>query len=48
MHGYNNQGQSIMVANSAVDAIVDARVHKPAIWAIFAEKDYHEILGELV
>ncbi len=42
MHRYNNQDHSMLTAKLAVEAILDGRVDKAAIWAINVDDDYHE------
>jgi protoporphyrinogen oxidase len=42
MHRYNNQDHSMLTAKLAVDAILDGKVDKAAIWAVNIDDDYHE------
>jgi protoporphyrinogen oxidase len=42
MHRYNNQDHSMLTAKLAVEAILDGRVDKAAIWAVNVDDDYHE------
>lgn len=42
MHRYNNQDHSMLTAKLAVEAILDGRVDKAAIWAVNIDDDYHE------
>jgi protoporphyrinogen oxidase len=47
MHRYNNQDHSMLAANSAVSAILNAGQGKSDIWHINAEDDYHEEIDEV-
>lgn len=42
MHQYNNQDHSMLAAMTAVDNIVAGRVDRSNIWAVNAEREYHE------
>jgi protoporphyrinogen oxidase len=42
MHRYNNQDHSMLTAKLAVDAILDGRIEKSAIWAVNIDDEYHE------
>jgi protoporphyrinogen oxidase len=42
MHRYNNQDHSMLTAKLAVEAILDGKVDKAAIWAVNVDDDYHE------
>lgn len=42
MHRYNNQDHSMLTAKLAVEAILDGKVDKGAIWAVNIDDDYHE------
>jgi hypothetical protein len=42
MHRYNNQDHSMLVAMAAVDNIIAGVTDKSNLWAVNAEKDYHE------
>ena len=42
MHRYNNQDHSMLTAKLAVDAILDGKVGKAAIWNVNIDDDYHE------
>lgn len=42
MHRYNNQDHSMLTAKLAVEAILDGKVDKTAIWAVNIDDDYHE------
>lgn len=42
MHRYNNQDHSMLTAKLAVEAILDGKVGKAAIWAVNIDDDYHE------
>lgn len=42
MHRYNNQDHSMLTAKLAVEAILDGKVGKSAIWAVNIDDDYHE------
>jgi protoporphyrinogen oxidase len=42
MHRYNNQDHSMLTAMMAVDAIIEGRTDKSAIWEVNTETDYHE------
>lgn len=42
MHRYNNQDHSMLTAKLAVEAILEGKVGKDAIWAINVDDDYHE------
>lgn len=42
MHRYNNQDHSMLTAKLAVEAILDGKVDKAAIWAVNINDDYHE------
>ena len=42
MHRYNNQDHSMLTAKLAVEAILDGKVDKAAIWAVNIDDDYHE------
>jgi protoporphyrinogen oxidase len=46
MHRYNNQDHSMLAADCAVSAIVNAGSGKSEIWHINAEDAYHEEIGE--
>ncbi len=46
MHRYNNQDHSMLTAKLAVEAILDGKVDKAAIWAVNVDDDYHEERGE--
>jgi protoporphyrinogen oxidase len=45
MHRYNNQDHSMLTAKLAVEAILDGKVDKAAIWAVNVDDDYHEEAG---
>jgi protoporphyrinogen oxidase len=47
MHRYNNQDHSMLAANSAVNCILNFGDGKSQIWAINAEDEYHEEIGEV-
>jgi protoporphyrinogen oxidase len=47
MHRYNNQDHSMLAANGAVDAILNAGKGKSEIWRVNAEDDYHEEIDEV-
>jgi protoporphyrinogen oxidase len=47
MHRYNNQDHSMLAANSAVNSILNFGAGKSEIWAINAEDEYHEEIGEV-
>jgi protoporphyrinogen oxidase len=47
MHRYNNQDHSMLAANSAVTSILNFGAGKSDIWAINAEDEYHEEIGEV-
>ena len=42
MHRYNNQDHSMLTAKLAVEAILDGKIDKAAIWAVNIDDDYHE------
>jgi len=42
MHRYNNQDHSMLTAKLAVEAILEGRKDKSAIWAVNVDDDYHE------
>jgi len=42
MHRYNNQDHSMLTAKLAVEAILDGKVDRAAIWAVNIDDDYHE------
>lgn len=42
MHRYNNQDHSMLTAKLAVEAILDGKLDKAAIWAVNIDDDYHE------
>jgi protoporphyrinogen oxidase len=42
MHRYNNQDHSMLSAKRAVEAIVEGRTDKAAIWAVNIDDAYHE------
>jgi protoporphyrinogen oxidase len=42
MHRYNNQDHSMLTAKLAVEAILDGKVAKAAIWDVNIDDDYHE------
>lgn len=42
MHRYNNQDHSMLTAKLAVEAILEGRTDKSAIWAVNVDDDYHE------
>ncbi|MCX7168288.1 MAG: NAD(P)/FAD-dependent oxidoreductase [Rhodocyclales bacterium] len=42
MHRYNNQDHSMLTAKLAVEAILDGKVDKAAIWDVNIDDDYHE------
>jgi protoporphyrinogen oxidase len=42
MHRYNNQDHSMLTAKLAVEAILDGKVDKAAIWAVNIDDEYHE------
>jgi protoporphyrinogen oxidase len=42
MHKYNNQDHSMLTAMAAVENIINNVKSKDNIWAVNAEKDYHE------
>jgi protoporphyrinogen oxidase len=42
MHRYNNQDHSMLTAKLAVEAILEGKVDKAAIWAVNIDDDYHE------
>ncbi|MDA8254638.1 MAG: NAD(P)/FAD-dependent oxidoreductase [Betaproteobacteria bacterium] len=42
MHRYNNQDHSMLTAKLAVEAILEGRIGKAAIWAVNIDDDYHE------
>ncbi|MBN8438413.1 MAG: NAD(P)/FAD-dependent oxidoreductase [Candidatus Accumulibacter sp.] len=46
MHRYNNQDHSMLTAKLAVEAILDGKVDKAAIWAVNIDDDYHEERSE--
>lgn len=45
MHRYNNQDHSMLSAKLAVEAIVQGRSDKSAIWAVNIDDEYHEETG---
>ena len=47
MHRYNNQDHSMLAANSAVTAMINAGEGKSAIWEINADEDYHEEIKDV-
>ena len=47
MHRYNNQDHSMLAANGAVTAILNAGAGKSAIWQINADEEYHEEIKEV-
>jgi protoporphyrinogen oxidase len=47
MHRYNNQDHSMLAANGAVSAIINAGEGKSAIWKINADEDYHEEIKDV-
>lgn len=42
MHRYNNQDHSMLTAKLAVEAILEGKVDKAAIWAVNIDDEYHE------
>lgn len=42
MHRYNSQDHSMLTAKLAVEAILDRKVDKAAIWEVNIDDDYHE------
>jgi len=42
MHRYNNQDHSMLTAKLAVEAILERKDSKAAIWAVNIDDDYHE------
>jgi len=42
MHKYNNQDHSMLTAMAAVDSIVEGSENHANIWAVNAEREYHE------
>lgn len=42
MHRYNNQDHSMLTAKLAVDAIVEGKTDKSAVWEVNIDDDYHE------
>ena len=42
MHRYNNQDHSMLTAKLAVEAILEGKVGKAAIWDVNVDDDYHE------
>jgi protoporphyrinogen oxidase len=42
MHRYNNQDHSMLTAKLAVEAILDGKIDKAAIWTVNIDDDYHE------
>jgi hypothetical protein len=42
MHRYNNQDHSMLTAKLAVEAILEGKVGKAAIWDVNIDDDYHE------
>ena len=42
MHRYNNQDHSMLTAKLAVEAILDGKIDRDAIWAVNIDDDYHE------
>jgi protoporphyrinogen oxidase len=47
MHRYNNQDHSMLAANGAVSAIINAGEGKSAIWQINVDEDYHEEIKDV-
>jgi protoporphyrinogen oxidase len=47
MHRYNNQDHSMLAANGAVNAMVNAGEGKSAIWQINADEEYHEEIKDV-
>jgi protoporphyrinogen oxidase len=43
MHRYNNMDHSMLTAMVAVDNIIEGRTDKSNIWAVNAEREYHEV-----
>ena len=46
MHRYNNQDHSMLTAKLAVEAILDCKGSKEAIWAVNIDDDYHEVKSD--
>ena len=42
MHRYNNQDHSMLTAKLAVEAILEGKLDKAAIWAVNIDDEYHE------
>ncbi len=42
MHRYNNQDHSMLTAMTAVENLMEGRISKENIWAVNAERQYHE------
>ena len=42
MHRYNNQDHSMLTAKLAVEAILEGKIRKDAIWAVNIDDEYHE------
>jgi protoporphyrinogen oxidase len=42
MHRYNNQDHSMLTAMMAVDAIIEGKTDKTALWTVNTESEYHE------
>ena len=42
MHKYNNQDHSMLSAMTVVDGLASGRVDRDKLWAVNAEKHYHE------
>ena len=47
MHRYNNQDHSMLAANGAVTAMLNAGQGKAAIWDINSDEEYHEEIKEV-
>ena len=47
MHRYNNQDHSMLAANAAVTAMINAGSGKSAIWQINTDENYHEEIKDL-
>jgi protoporphyrinogen oxidase len=47
MHRYNNQDHSMLAADAAVTAMMNAGEGKPAIWRINTDENYHEEIKDV-
>jgi protoporphyrinogen oxidase len=47
MHRYNNQDHSMLAANAAVNAMINAGEGKSSVWQINADEDYHEEIKDV-